>query len=264
MIKTKKKQKDRKEFFNTITYLSEKLIRQYLPIGAASDQMAKRYIHDSLPPYLSNFEKMRSIHGNGEKWNEDKNRVDCAVEIQPETEIKLIRKNCLRLVMEEKACLVYHSVENSRIFQEKEEQYLEVESDALSAIEFLIRSYPNYVKVERLPMKNIDEKITVASCLYDKGLVITSEPLEAAFESDDSEEELSEVESNNVELNQSDDSNSAEKVSINNVTHTKSKIFQSKIDKIYENEESEDSNDSVDERTDDFDKSNHIYSSEED
>ena len=38
-------------------------------------------------------------------------------------------------------------------------------------------------------MKTMEEKITVASCLYDKGMLVTSEPLKNSLESDADEDE---------------------------------------------------------------------------
>lgn len=108
--------------------LVKKLIK-YLPIDAAVDQMAKRYIHESLPPCLTSVEKNHSIHGNGECWNEKLNQVTQIAEMEPDTAIKLIRKNCLRLVVEENSCFVYYNLNNSKIFCEKEAQYLEVDPD---------------------------------------------------------------------------------------------------------------------------------------
>lgn len=46
----------------------------------------------------------------------------------------------------------------------------------------LIQSYPDYVKVDDLPAATVDERIEVASVLYDKGLVITGEPLDSVHE----------------------------------------------------------------------------------
>ena len=41
-------------------------------------------------------EKMCSIHGNGEHWLEDQNRVSGAMEIEPDTFVKIIRKGVMR------------------------------------------------------------------------------------------------------------------------------------------------------------------------
>lgn len=184
----KKKTKERKQFVNKIMELAQELVNKHLPIGAACDQMVKNFIHESLPPCFNPSELGRSIHGHGERWNEDRARVDCLAELEPDSEIKLIRRNCIRLMGDDKGCYFYHNLENTRIYQEKEPQFLEVESGALKVIEFLINSYPDYVKIEDLPMKSMDDKLSVASCLYDKGLIVTSEPLKNEFESDDDEE----------------------------------------------------------------------------
>lgn len=176
-------EKNKKDFVCKTSDLISKLIN-YAPIDSAVDQMAKQFLHESLPPCLSESEKMRSIHGNGEKWNVKKNRVDNVIELEPDTSIKLIRRNCLRLVVEDNACLVYHNLDNTKIYQEKEPQYLEVETEVAPAIEFLIKSYPNYVTVEELPLKTEEEKLVVASCLYDKGLLVTGEILISNSDSD--------------------------------------------------------------------------------
>ena len=57
-----------------------------------------RFSEDFLNDFFSTFkaEKARSIHGHGEKWNAEKNRVEDIAEMEPDTAIKLIRKNCLR------------------------------------------------------------------------------------------------------------------------------------------------------------------------
>lgn len=41
-------------------------------------------------------ETEHSIHGHGEKWNEERNCVEKIAEIEPDTSIKLLRRNCVR------------------------------------------------------------------------------------------------------------------------------------------------------------------------
>lgn len=208
---------DRKKFFDKTARLMKKLI-DYVPIDAAVDQMGKQYIHDSLPPYINESERSRSIYGNGEKWNAKKMCVQNAGEIEPDTTIKLIRRNCMRLVVEGDACLIYHNLENGRVWHEKEPQYLEVESEAAPAIEFLIKNYPNYCTVEELPLKTIEEKIVVSSCLYDIGLLVTGEPLgcdddeSGSSEDEDYEEDECEM----SECEEVDEENGDQVVSIDN------------------------------------------------
>jgi len=191
---------DRKKFFDKTAKLMKKLI-DYMPLDAAVDQMGKQFIHDSLPPCLNQSEMSRSIHGNGEKWNSKKMRVENIAEIEPDTAIKLIRRNCVRLCVEGDACLIYHNLENARVYHEKEPQYLEVEAAAAPAIEYLLKIYPEYCTVEELPLKTIDEKIVVASCLYDKGLLVTGEPLDC----NDSDSESSDAECEYFEEEDDDD-----------------------------------------------------------
>ena len=149
---------DRQNFFDKTVKLMKKLVN-YMPLDAAVDQMGKQFIHDSLPPCLNESERARSILGNGEKWNAKKMRVENIAEIEPDTAIKLIRRNCVRLCIEENACLIYHNLENGRVYHEKEVQYLEVEPEAEPAITFLINNYPKYCTVEDLPLATMDEKV---------------------------------------------------------------------------------------------------------
>ena len=60
--------------------------------------MGKQFMHNALPPYLVSKESARSVASGGEKWSSSKNRVVNRVELDPDTEIRLIRANCLRLV----------------------------------------------------------------------------------------------------------------------------------------------------------------------
>ena len=57
------------------------------------------------------------------------------------------------------------------------------------AVEFLIHSYPEYTSVDSLPAATVDEKVEIASTLYDKGLLITGEPLDSVHEDHDSSED---------------------------------------------------------------------------
>jgi hypothetical protein len=97
------------------------------------------------------------------------------------------------MVVEDNSCLVYYNLNNSKIFCEKELQYLEVESDVslliynkrfvflikiinlkvAPAVEFLIRSYPKYVTVEELPLETIDERVIfkIFTLFYSKDVI---------------------------------------------------------------------------------------------
>ena len=78
----------------------DKLMR-YASINGAVDQMGKQFMHNALPPFLSQKESARSVLTGGERWNASKSRVVNRVELDPDTEIRLIRAHCLRLVTED-------------------------------------------------------------------------------------------------------------------------------------------------------------------
>lgn len=167
----------RKAFLRKVQQLMTKLI-SYAPVDAASDQMAKQFIHDSLPPVLSEAEKSCSVHGDGERWDKDKQCVVGAAEMEPDTMIKIIRKGVLRLLTEDDDVRIYHSLDNARVYHGNEPQYIDISAEAGPAVEYLIHSYPDFVTIDSLPLGTLDEKIAIASVLYDHGLLMTSEPLD--------------------------------------------------------------------------------------
>ncbi|CAG2193440.1 NO66 [Mytilus edulis] len=167
----------RKVFLRKIQQLMTKLI-SYAPVDSACDQLSKHYIHDSLPPVLSEAEKSCSVHGDGERWEKSKNCVVGTAEMEPDTQIKIIRKGVLRLLTEDDDVRIYHSLDNSRLYHGSDPQYIEISAEAGPAVEYLLHSYPEYVAVDSLPLGTLDEKIAIASILYDHGLLLTSEPLD--------------------------------------------------------------------------------------
>jgi len=171
----------RDRFINKVKLLMTKLI-DYAPIDAACDQIGKKLMHDVLPPALELSEKARTVIGDGEKWNSIKNSVVNRVEIDPDTSIRLIRSTAVRLVNEEEAVLVYYSTENTREYHEIEEQSLEVGSDMAPGVEHLIVNYPEWVKVEDLPLEELEDRMKVAGDLWERGILMTREPLEAHYD----------------------------------------------------------------------------------
>ncbi len=97
------------------------------------------------------------------------------VEVDPDTEVRLLRGNCLRLVSEEAGLVkIYHSVENTREYREVEEQFLEVEPEMAPLVEALVQAYPRFSRVEELPGGGgLDDKMRVAASLWERGLLLT-------------------------------------------------------------------------------------------
>lgn len=93
LVNSDKKTNIRAEFMKKAEQLFSKLF-QHAPIDAAVDQIGKKFIHDSLPPHLSEYEKERTAFGDGEVI------VNGAIKNQAEmclgTRIKLLRYNCIR------------------------------------------------------------------------------------------------------------------------------------------------------------------------
>ena len=77
----------RKKYIQHIKNLMKKMI-DLAPLDAACDQLGKRLMQDALPPALEVGEKMRTVAGDGEKWNAKKQSVVNRVEIDPETKIR--------------------------------------------------------------------------------------------------------------------------------------------------------------------------------
>ncbi|XP_012259857.2 ribosomal oxygenase 1 [Athalia rosae] len=167
---------DRTKFIRRTQYLLSKLV-QYIDVDKAADEMAKKHIHDFLPPMLTGEERECSVYEDGERMTEGGVIVN-RIEIEPDTKIKLVRAQCIRLVQEPDGLRVYYSNENSKEYRELELQYLEITPELAPAIEEIIQKYPNYIKVEDLPIEGEDNKIQVVRDLWEKGILITDEPLE--------------------------------------------------------------------------------------
>lgn len=152
------------------------------PYDAAVDQRGTAFMHDCLPPYLTQEDKECSVYGGGEKWCAKKKKVINRVELQPDTPVRLIRGNCIRLVAEEESVHIYHCMENSREYHRDEPQFLEVSMENAPAIETLIHTYPSYVPIESLPLQDDGEKMTIASGLWERGLLVSAHPLDAQYD----------------------------------------------------------------------------------
>ncbi|XP_064623447.1 ribosomal oxygenase 1-like [Lineus longissimus] len=184
IVNSDKQCEGRASFLKTVEKLMKKLLT-HSPVDAACDQMGQRVVHEALPPFLTEADKMCSIHGMGEKWDEEYGRVRGRIELEPDTCVKIVRKGVIRLVMEEETVRIYHSLENTRVFCEKEPQFIDVSSEVAPAVEFLIHQYPKYVPIDSLPLETIVEKIDIATQLYEKGLLLTYAPLEPLTEGED-------------------------------------------------------------------------------
>ena len=159
VVNMEKDTKLRNSFLSKFTELLTKLV-EYAPIDAAVDQMGKSFIHDCLPPVLSQQDKICTALDGGNRWSKKKKRVFNRTELGPEDHVRLIRGNCIRLLVEDEEIRIYHSLENSREYHQEEPQYLELAVEHGPGVEALIRAYPNYIAIENLPLETLEEKVS--------------------------------------------------------------------------------------------------------
>jgi len=171
----------REKFVKKVKSLMTKLL-EFAPIDEACDQLGKKLMHDVLPPALELSEKARTVFGDGEKWHSSKQAVVNRVEIDPDTHVRLIRSTAVRLVPEEDTVMLYYSTENTREYHEVDAQCLEIGADLAPAVEHLITSYPEFVKVEDLPLDDLQDRMKVVGDLWERGILMTSDPLEAKYD----------------------------------------------------------------------------------
>eukprot|EP01113_Clastostelium_recurvatum_P045277 TRINITY_DN7762_c0_g1_i1.p1 TRINITY_DN7762_c0_g1~~TRINITY_DN7762_c0_g1_i1.p1 ORF type:complete len:503 (-),score=165.32 TRINITY_DN7762_c0_g1_i1:21-1529(-) len=153
----------RKAFLEHFAMLWDKLT-QYMPHDAAADQMAVKYIHDALPPALSDKEIEATVVG-GE-----------FPKFTKETSVRLIRALACRSVMEADAVVLYHVMDNTRVYhQDPEPAIIEFSLDCTPAIEALITNYEDgWVQIKELPHEDDptgESRIDVVAAMYEKGLI---------------------------------------------------------------------------------------------
>lgn len=169
--------KKREMFSKKIATLVKKIGEE--PADHAADAMGKKFIWDSIPPFFNTKEKETCVMEDGEFMQNGK--VFNRSEFGPETEVKLVRKNCIRLVVEDGLVRLYYSTENPMVYHEEDAQYLELGVELTPAMNYLIAQYPHYTKIEDLPINSNDiaKKIQLISDLWERGLIFTKDSLEA-------------------------------------------------------------------------------------
>lgn len=172
----------RREFLGTVERLARRVAEEFMSVDHACDEMGKRLVRDALPPHLTDRERARTVEGDGERWHAAKGRVVNRVELDPDTQVRLLRAHCLRLVREDGACRIYISTENTREYHEAGEELLEVEPDKAPALEALVRAYPAFVRAESLPLEDLAAKMALVQDLWEKKLIMTRDPLEAHYD----------------------------------------------------------------------------------
>lgn len=184
---------DRKILIKKLQNLVASLTK-YIDVDHGADLMGKQFIHDCLPPVLSQDEIMLTCRGDGDFLSEGivKNRA----EFDLDTSVRLLRYHCIRAVSEENAIRIYYCTDNAKVYHGEEEQWIEIDTKLLPAIKYLQNNYPAYVRIEDLPIEGDAEKVQLISDMWERGLIKTSSPLSIVDSVIDSEDNNDEEEDN--------------------------------------------------------------------
>lgn len=151
----------RKEFSEQIKSALKVVLGESMGmLDAAADQMAKNFLVDRLPPCLEDEE---------ENCTSDNSPL---LKINVNTQLKLLRHDIVRLVIEEGKAVVYHCRENSRQHHETPISPLEFELDDAESIEFILQSYPDFFRVGDLPHEDPADQIELVKALYREGVLM--------------------------------------------------------------------------------------------
>lgn len=146
------------------------------PLDDAVDQMAKRYQHDALPPYLTSEERARTVYGTA-GIVDDNGTVDNPM-LELDTPVRLLRANSCRMLRQGNEFRIYYHADNSKEYHEIEEQFCEVDASDAPAVEVLINSYPHFITPAELLLDDNERNLAVAQDLWERGILMTENVLE--------------------------------------------------------------------------------------
>ena len=131
-------------------------------VDAACDQIGKRFLSDRLPPSFTETEKLLT----SEKRKENGGKI------WPNTMVRLVRPGIARLALEDGKAVLYHCVDNSRVYRGNPLSPLEFELDDAPALEALLTTVePRWIQVQDLIHDDIEDKLEIAQTLFDEGIL---------------------------------------------------------------------------------------------
>lgn len=164
----------RSNIISTLKKLFSKVL-QHADFDRAVDQMAIKYQNDALPPAIAPSEAHLTVYGNEVKVSAAGEVED--VQFLPDTKVRLLRANILRLVAHEDVFRIHYHTDNSKEYHEYDPNFIEVDGEMAPAVEFLVKAYPRYCSVDDLPLE-IEQAVEIVFQLWNRGLIMTQEPLE--------------------------------------------------------------------------------------
>lgn len=179
-----------------------KALTNYADIDQAVDKLGRKFIYDSMPPILSKKEVRHTSRLDGDFMKNGRifnrqvdvlvliqffSQIFYRVEIGMDTEVRLLRYYCLRLVVEEDV-KIYYNTDNAKVYHGEEEQFLIISSELIPCIKKLQNSYPEFVAVENLPIEDNIQKAQLVADLWERGLLVTNGPLLPVSDGSDEED----------------------------------------------------------------------------
>jgi lysine-specific demethylase/histidyl-hydroxylase NO66 len=142
----------------------------------ACDEIGKRFLSDRLPPALLKTEKSLTKEGisDSDSKSTTRHHHDASKKIWPNTLCRIVRPDVARLVVEDGKAVLYHCLDNSRVYHGTPLSPMEFEIDDAPALEQLLTTVePHWIMVNDLIHGDVEDKMGIAQTLYDEGLLCT-------------------------------------------------------------------------------------------
>lgn len=162
------------------------IVAERYPIDAAADILASRFMSERLPPWdvLGNLNVGNNKSKNGASFDGNQVKLNSWV--------RLAGRAIARVVMDSKGQfpLLIHCMENSRrakcakvddgiedqSSKEKIDGQMSCTPDEGLAINFIIKRYPEYVRIRDIPLEKPEERLELVDCLLDMKIVQIGHP----------------------------------------------------------------------------------------
>ncbi len=76
--------------------------------------------------------------------------------------------------MEETGAVLYHCAQNPRAYHTDEPKGIVFDLDQGPGVEFVLNAYPEAVSVSTIPMGDVQDRLDIASMLYEQGIVLVA------------------------------------------------------------------------------------------
>jgi lysine-specific demethylase/histidyl-hydroxylase NO66 len=141
----------------------------------ACDEIGKRFLSDRLPPALLKTEACLTKEGsNGDSSSSSSLHHDISKKIWPNSLCRIVRPGIARLVVEDGKAVLYHCLDNSRVYHGTPLSPMEFEIDDAPALEQLLTTVePHWIMVKDLIHGDVEDKMEIAQTLFDEGILAT-------------------------------------------------------------------------------------------